>query len=219
MNINLMRANRRHGWAAFSFAAVVFALAAIVAPGCALTQEKNTDDARRAQMPASNYRQPSAREQFRQYLRDTYGPSAFVEATVMSSIDQARNAPPEWKQGGQGFAERFGSNFGKHAITETTRYGMASALRLDTSYERCACSGVFPRLGHSLLSSVTARKANGSRILSIPSLMAPYAGSFAATDTWYPDRFGPKDGFRSGTFSLGIHTGLNILWEFIPSRR
>jgi hypothetical protein len=34
---------------------------------------------------------------------------------------------------------------------------------------------------------------------------------------WYPDRFGAKDGFRIGNYSLLVYAGGNIALEFLHS--
>lgn len=217
-------ASKQASWAGRPAAVTLLVLAAIAVPVRVLAQDPNAADGKElpasgALVPASSYRPPSAQDRFRQYLQDAYGPTAILAAAATAGIDQSRNAPPEWKQGATGFAERFGSRFGELAIAETTRYALASIVHQDTKYYRCACAGVFPRLGHALLSSATARTADGHRVVSIPDLVAPYAGGLAATSAWYPDRFGPKDGLRLGTISLGIRAGLNMVREFLPSRR
>lgn len=215
---------KRCCWALRPFATVLLVLAAIAWPGRALARESTAPvgapiSPAATGVPVSSYRLPSAQARFHQYLRDAYGPGAMIAAAVFGGLDQSRNAPPEWKQGGEGFAKRYGSNFGVGAITETARYGLASALRVDTKYYRCACTGALPRLGHALLSGATSHRADGGRVVSVPNFVAPYAGGLAATAAWYPNRFGPKDGLRLGTISLGIHAGLNVIWEFLPSRR
>jgi hypothetical protein len=169
--------------------------------------------------PATQYQTPSARERFHRYVLDAYGPTAIFAAGITAATDQPENSPPEWKQGAAGFGRRFGSRFGQFAVAETARYGLATMLDLDTGYHRCECRGVLPRLGHALLSSVTARSATGHRVISIPDLVGPYAGGLVATSAWYPTRFGPKDGIRLGTWAFGIHTGVNIVREFLPHRR
>jgi hypothetical protein len=78
---------------------------------------------------------------------------------------------------------------------------------------------VFPRLGHALFSSVTARTLDGHRVVSFPNLIAPYAGGLVATRAWYPDRFGLKDGIRLGSVSFGNHVGFNVFHEFLPFMR
>jgi hypothetical protein len=168
--------------------------------------------------PTALYQKPSARERFHRYVLDAYGPTALFAAGITAATDQPENAPPEWKQGAAGFGRRFGSRFGQFAVAETARYGLAAMLDEDTRYHPCECGGALPRLGHALLSSVTARSADGHRVISIPDLVAPYAGGLVATSAWYPARFGPKDGIRLGTWAFGIHTGVNIVREFLPHR-
>lgn len=169
--------------------------------------------------PAAMYQMPTARERFQRYMRDAYGPTALLAAGITAASDQVENAPPEWKQGAAGFGRRFASRYGQFAVAGTVRYGLAAMLNQDVEYHPCECRGVPRRLGHALLSSVTARSADGHRVISIPDLVAPYAGGLVSTSAWYPARFGPKDGFRSGTWAFGLRVGVNVVREFLPRRR
>jgi hypothetical protein len=100
-------------------------------------------------------------------------------------------------------------------VATTTRYGLSEAFKEDTLYYRCECKGVFPRLSHALISTLTARRGeDGHRVFSFPALVAPYAGSMTAVYGWYPDRFGAKDAFRTGNYSLLAYAGENIAWSF-----
>ena len=84
------------------------------------------------------------------------------------------NTPPEWKQGVPGYSKRFGSDFGIAAISTTTRYGLAEAFKEDTLYYRCECKGVFPRLRHAVISTLTARHGeDGHRVFSFLRLLRP----------------------------------------------
>ena len=49
-------------------------------------------------------------------------------------------------------------------VTTTTRYALAEAFHEDTLYYRCDCHGIFPRLGHAVISTVTARHGQDSDI-------------------------------------------------------
>ena len=85
-------------------------------------------------------------------------------------------------------------------------------------YYRCECRGIFPRLRHALISTLTARRGNdGHLVFSVPALVGPYAGSMAAVYGWYPDRFGIKDAFRTGNYSLLTYAGGNVALEFLYS--
>ncbi len=165
-----------------------------------------------------DYRRPTQRITLYNYVFDAVGPYPLVGAGIAAGINQISNAPPEWSQGFEGYSRRFGSDFGIAAIGTTTRYGLAEALKEDTLYYRCDCSGIGPRVRHAVLSTLTARRGeDGRRVFSLPALVAPYAGSMAAVYGWYPDRFGAKDAFRAGNYSLLAYAGSNISLEFFYS--
>ena len=152
------------------------------------------------------------------YVFDAYGPYPIAGAAFAAGINQLGNSPPEWGQGPDGFGRRFGSDFAIAAIGTTTRYGLAEAFREDNMYYRCDCSGPFPRLRHAVISTVTGRRGeDGHRVISFSALAAPYAGSMVAVYAWYPDRYGAKDAFRMGNYSMLGYMGGNIALEFFYS--
>ena len=152
----------------------------------------------------------------RTYLFDAFGPYPIAGAAIIAVADQSKNTPPEWGQGTKGYSQRFGSNLAIAAVTTTTRYGLAEAFREDTVYYRCECHGLFPRLRHAMISTVTARHGeDGHRRLSFPALVAPYAGTMTAVYGWYPGRYGAKDALRMGNYNLLAFMGENLALEFI----
>jgi hypothetical protein len=162
------------------------------------------------------YRRPKERTKLRNYFYDTFGPYAIGGSVIVGAINMADKTPPEWGQGAKAYGERVGSDFGIAMVTTTTRYALAKAFREDTLYYRCECKGVFRRLGHAVISTVTARYGDdGRRRLSFPALVAPYAGTMTAAYGWYPSRYGVKDGMRMGNYALLAFVGGNIAREFI----
>jgi hypothetical protein len=162
------------------------------------------------------YVRPTQRTMAANYAFDAFGPYPIVGAAAAAGINQATNAVPEWNQGAEGYGRRFGSDFGIVVVGTTTRYAMAEAFKEDTLYYRCECRGVFPRLSHAVLSTLTTRRGeDGHHVFSFPALVAPYAGSMTAVYGWYPNRYGAKDAFRMGNYSLLGYVGANISLEFI----
>ncbi len=114
---------------------------------------------------APAYLRPAENTKFRNYVFDTFGPYPVVGAGIAAGINQISNAPPEWNQGVEGYAKRFGSDFGIAAVGTTARYGLAEAFKEDTLYYRCECRGLVPRMGHAVLSTLTARRGeDGHRL-------------------------------------------------------
>jgi hypothetical protein len=152
----------------------------------------------------------------RHYAFDAFGPYASAFTVAAAGLDQATNTPPEWGQGFGAYGERLRSDFGIAVVRTTARYGTAAAFKMDTSYYRCECSGMFPRFRHAVLSTLTARRgADGHRVFSVPALIAPYAGSMTAVYGWYPSRYGIADAFRIGNYSLLESVGTNVALEFL----
>ncbi len=168
--------------------------------------------------PDLTYTRPTERTKIQNYLFDAFGPYPAAGAAFAAGISQAYNTPPEWRQGAAGYRKRFGSDFGIAAISTTTRYGLAEAFREDTLYYRCECKGVFPRLRHAVISTLTARRGeDGHRVFSLPALIAPYAGTMTAVYAWYPGRYNGKDALRMGNYTMLGYVGGNIALEFLYS--
>jgi len=165
---------------------------------------------------ALTYTRPTEKTKLRNYFFDAFGPYPIVGGALAAGINQADNAPPEWKQGAEGYGKRFGSNFAIAAVSTTTRYALAKGFREDTLYYRCECKGVFPPLGHVVISTFTARRGDdGHRVFSFPALVAPYAGTMTAVYGWYPGRYDARDGFRMGNYSVLGYVGGNIALDFL----
>jgi hypothetical protein len=168
--------------------------------------------------PALIYTRPTQKTKLRNYLFDAFGPYPITGAAFAAGIGQAYNTPPEWKQGAAGYGKRFGSDFAIAGISTTTRYGLAQALKEDTLYYRCECKGMFPRLRHAMLSTLTARRGDdGHHVFSLPALIAPYSGTMTAVYAWYPGRYNGKDALRMGNYTMLGYVGGNIALEFLYS--
>jgi hypothetical protein len=172
----------------------------------------------------STYHRPTEKEKLKNYAFDSFGPYAFAGSVIAAGYQQADKAskspnagiPPDWGQGWDAYGARVGSNFGINLVTQTARYSLAQVFREDTIYYRCECTGFFPRLGHALISTVTARRGeDGHRTISFSAIASPYAGSEAAALLWYPSRYDAMDGFRIGNYNLLVQGGLNVALEFI----
>jgi len=164
------------------------------------------------------YTRPAQRTKLRNYAFDAFGPYPIAGAAFAAGIGQANNAPPEWKQGAEGFGKRFSSALGIAAVSTTTRYGLAQAFKEDTLYYRCECKGVLSRLRHAVISTLTARRGDdGHHVFSVPALVAPYAGTMTAVYAWYPGRYDAKDALRMGNYTMLGYVGGNIALEFLYS--
>jgi hypothetical protein len=199
----------------------VLAVLPVLANAQALADSESssrTDVGATQAQPDFAYARPSEATKLHNYIFDAFGPYPLAGAAFAAGINQAYNTPPEWKQGAGGYSRRFGSNLSIAAISTTTRYGLAQALREDTLYYRCECKGVLPRLRHAVISTLAARRGeDGHRVFSLPALIAPYAGTMTAVYAWYPGRYNGKDALRMGNYTMLGYVGGNIALEFFYS--
>ncbi len=164
---------------------------------------------------ATGYTWPSPRVRFRRYVLSMIGPFPLLGAGLSAAIDQAKNAPEEWRQGAKGYGKRYASNFGQNAIQQTVIYGLSEALRVDSHSYKSQRRGFLPRLKDALLENITSRRPSGRRVISIPKLAGYYVGGIVPATTWYPNRYSYKDGLRFGTYTLAIGFGVSVAREFI----
>lgn len=165
--------------------------------------------------PILTYTVPTEKQKLKLLAYNVFGPVAIAEAALTGGIQQATKSPPEWGSGWDGYGKRVASTFGIELVTTTANYGIAEVLREDAAYYACECRGFFPRVGHAVISTFTARRGTyGHIVFSIGGLVSPYAGSMTAL-AWYPHRYDAKDGFRMGNYNLGGQAAGNLFAEFI----
>ena len=113
---------------------------------------------------APSYTRPTPREKIHSFGLNTFGPIPLVVSAGSAGIDQFDNSPPEWKQGAAGYGKRFGSDLGTAVVGTTTRYALSEVFREDSLYYRCECTGIFLRVGHAAISSLTARRGQDAGV-------------------------------------------------------
>jgi hypothetical protein len=135
---------------------------------------------------------------------------------AFAGIDQARNDPPEWGRGGEGYARRAGSNVGEFVIQEGVSEGLAAVMNRPVGYTRCKCTGNSPRIRHAVFGAVTDEMPNGSRKFAVPRVVGAYVGSFAQ-GAWRPNggRNWLQLGLARGTASIALGAGINLFHEFV----
>ncbi len=202
---------------------VIAALATLptVAEAQSLVTSEDSSSAGEVAVPAQadlTYTRPSQETKVRNYAFDAFGPYPIAGSAALAGISLAEHTPSKWQLGAAGYGMRVGSDFGIAAISTTTRYALAEVLKEDTLYYRCECKGAFPRLGHALVSSVTARHGeDGHRAFSFSGFVAPYVGTMTAVYAWYPDDYSTRAALRMGNYNLLSGVAQNILMEFIYS--
>jgi hypothetical protein len=190
------------------------------APAPTKTDTQKADSTDANELAARNaklmdaYRRPTGNERLRSYLNSMFGPLAIARSIGTAGLSTWTNTPEEWGPTWEGFGRRFASNMGRNMMKNSMVYGLDEVMKVDSKFYRSKKRDVGSRVGNALISTVTARRPDGSRTVGVPRLFGTYASSVIASETWYPNRTW-KDGLRVGTFSLGFNAGFNLVKEFV----
>lgn len=163
----------------------------------------------------ATYTRPDKQERFKKYVHGTIGPMALVGPMLSVTINQIRNKPREWERTPKGFAKRMGDSFGRSVISHTITYGLDEALKLDSHYYRSPKDDFKSKFSNAVISTFTARNEKGKRVPGIPALVGTYSAAIIANETWMPKRYTYKDGLKSGSISIAVKVGYNLLREFV----
>lgn len=183
---------------------------------------KEIEDARIAALGSINgrpYDQPSHKDQFYDYLRDSYGLSAFARSTIRTLYAEARGTPKGWGQDFPGFMQRFGSNVAITAIDGNVRFAMETVFSEDMRYIPCHGCSVKRKISNALLSEVTARHdVDGHRFFTLTPAIADFSGPIIANAFWYPNH-DPFGGVVSTRTVAATRVGQHLFTEFVWERR
>jgi hypothetical protein len=166
------------------------------------------------------YERPTRRDQFFDYLKDSYGLPALARVSVRSLYEFAADKPSGWGQDGPGFAQRFASNVGITAINGNVRYGMETVFHEDMRYIPCHGCRVGRKIGNAFLAEVTARHdSDGHRFFTLTPVISDFSGPIIANSFWYPPGHGPLDGLVATRTVVATRVGAHLFREFILERR
>jgi hypothetical protein len=165
------------------------------------------------------YLRPTPKEQFKDYLRDTYEWPALVRASTRALYAQGRGKPEEWGQDWPGFGQRLGSSSAVTAIDGNVRYGMEMLFKEDMRYIPCHGCSAKRKLKNALLAEVTARHDNdGHRFFTLTPTVTDMTGPIIANACWIPNHTA-IDGFVGSRLIFATRIGGHLFTEFVLERR
>jgi hypothetical protein len=152
------------------------------------------------------------------YVRQTYLTWGIYAKTAFFALgDQATGSPYAWGGGFAGYGKRLGSRYGQFAIQNTLVAAGDGLLGYEPRYDRCRCSGRWPRIRHALVRNFVTY--NSSEHNGRPQI-ALYSAALAAgaiSSTWKPSPSAPWRNAYESVFTQVIFGSLtNLVGEFAP---
>ena len=152
------------------------------------------------------------------YLRATYTtPGIYVKTLFFATRDQIHDTYPEWGDGFDGYMKRLGTRQGEFIIQNSTIALGNGVLGWEPRYDRCRCTGVWPRSKHAMIRNfVTYDRTEKSLRPQLMPYLGAFAGSITAT-TWTPgnNKWQVK-GYQAVITQVPVGMGINWLSEFAP---
>ena len=144
-------------------------------------------------------------------------PGIYIKTFVFSLGDQIHGTPSEWGGGISGYGRRFGSRYGQYLIQNTLSSAGNALLGYEPRYDRCRCTGFWPRTGHAFLRNfITYNRTERERRPQF-ALYAGALGSGAISSLWFPGNPKPwVEGYQSMITQAGWGLATNWVGEFAP---
>jgi hypothetical protein len=156
------------------------------------------------------------RDRFGIYTRAFVKPDSVLGPMFGAAVNQARNEPPEWGQGAQGFGVRFASGYGRMLISRTIRFGVAAADHEDPRFIPSGEMGFWRRLTSATVHVFVVPTDRGTELPAFSRLAGIYGAAFIS-NAWYPlSRANTSHAFARGSTALSATVGWNVLREFWP---
>ena len=158
----------------------------------------------------------SAKDKARRALRNTVGPQALANRFLIAGWNHLLDDPEEWSGNLDGLGQRFASRMGRLAVRQSIQLSTDIAFGIDPRFDRCNCTGFWPRTLHSWKRVVVSRRDYGGEIIAVSNI----AGAFIPpmiTDQWQPASENTwSEKWQSGVSFMYMRAGTNMLREFWP---
>jgi hypothetical protein len=162
----------------------------------------------------------TSKQKFKLAARSVVDPFSFLVAAASAGVEQAQDHFLEYGQGAQGYAKRFGANYGD--IVSSTFIGGAifpSLLKQDPRYFYKGTGSTQSRIMYAIANSVICKGDNGHWQPGYSNIL----GSLAAggiSNLYYPsdDRNGAELTFENAALGIGSSAITNLLQEFVMRR-
>lgn len=144
-------------------------------------------------------------------------PGIYIKTILFASGDQIHGTPAEWGGGVPGYGRRLGSRYGQYLIQNSLSSTGNAFLRYEPRYDRCSCTGFWPRTKHAFLRNfITYNHTEKDRRPQF-ALYAGALGSGAISSLWFPGKPKPwVEGYQSMITQAGWGLATNWIGEFAP---
>jgi hypothetical protein len=189
---------------------------ALTVSTCVLAQQTDPGAADSTSGPAPPPASFSVEDKLRYDARHFFDIDNFIYAGIGAGLDQLRDRPGEWGEGGGAYAERYASHIGQYFIQRSIMFPVQALDHEDTRYYRSKRRSFGGRFGDAFLHTIWRHDDSGGMMPAYSEFFGDY-GAAALSRLWWPQRFHNGHAiFIAGSDTVLIDAGINVLREFGP---
>jgi hypothetical protein len=157
----------------------------------------------------------------RQKLDRTVGrlirPTWLLFTGLSAGYSQWQHRPPQWGQGSEGYARRFGTVYALAGFRQSVLLAGSALNHEDVRYPRSERHRFFPRMGDAFKQAMMSRRDDGSLGFACARTVSDL-GTTMLTMAVYPDHhpFTGREMLRVAAVYLAVREAFSVVREFTP---
>jgi hypothetical protein len=149
-------------------------------------------------------------------FKDSFAPTIFVVTGVLAGLGQLENLHPQFGQGMEGYAKRYGTGYADQAIGNMMTEGIfPSILRQDPRYFRLGTGSAMSRTGWAVKQIFITRTDSGRHVFNASELVGNAVGATISM-SYYGDYRTGHQLFQQWYTAVLTDMASDVLKEFWP---
>jgi hypothetical protein len=150
------------------------------------------------------------------YARAAVSPISFLANGASSGINQWRDVPREWGQGGEGFGRRFGYRAARDATGKGIEFAVSALRSEDPRYIPCPERSFKRRVRYLIIHTYMVRNGRGQDTFAVSRLAGAYGSAFIAKAWTPPSQSSIGSAVVRGTWTMVFYMAGTAFQEFWP---
>lgn len=160
----------------------------------------------------------SLKQKYEYSLEQMFSGPRLLAIIARTALDQVEVTPHAWGSNAPALGVRVASQFGRSFVRATLSSGMRGLDHEDPRYFYSHKKKPWDRTKYALIHTFEVRNDNGSMMPAYSRFLGDFGMPFLA-QTWKPGGLNVPDALRSGSLSIGMGMGMNVVVEFWPDVR
>ncbi len=153
------------------------------------------------------------------YTGATFGPLSLLTSAMGAGVNQWRDIPTEWGQGGGAYGRRLGSSVAVDLASNAMQFGVSALLHEDVRYTPSHDRAFWHRARYIIVHTYVIQKENGQQAFAWSRVVGAFTSGFVS-NLWYPPSANtPGEALIRSGWAFASNMGTSAFQEFWPDVR